>query len=181
MMTEAVAERPTKKESPRFSEAEIHRALVEVAACSGNTQKAARHLAEDDDAPSVTQKTLWRWSRREMIDTYERIRAEALPKITAQATEQHMNLARRQMAVSLKAADLVAERLPDMEDKDLVNAMGKADIGSGIHTEKAQLLAGQPTQIVRKDATEVLRKLKSRGVVIEGEVLSEEDVTNPEA
>lgn len=175
-MTELV-EKP-RQGSKRYSEAQIQRALIEVAACSGNTTRASANLAEDD--LKIDQKTLWRWSRRELVEQYERLRAEALPAITAQATEQHMSLARRQMAISHQAADLVAQRLPNMEDKDLVNAMGKADIGSGIHTEKAQLLAGQPTQIVSKSSKELIRELEAEGLklgAIDLEVVSEEDVT----
>jgi hypothetical protein len=177
-MTEAIATKPKKQEVRRYTEDQIQRALIEVAACSGNTRQAARNLAED--GLKIHPSTLWSWSTRELVEKYERLRQEALPAITAQATEQHMSLARRQMAISHQAADLVAQRLPNMEDKDLVNAMGKADIGSGIHTEKAQLLAGQPTQIVSKSSQELIRELEAEGLkldAIDAEVVSEEDVT----
>jgi hypothetical protein len=174
-MTEtSVVERPKATTVPRYTEAEIQRALVEVAACSGNTHKAARNLKEDVSAPAIAQKTLWEWSRRSKVQEYDKLRAEALPQITALATEQHMALARQQMELAQAAAGFVATRLDRMEDKDLINAMGKADIGSGIHTEKAQLLSGQPTAIVQREASEVLRKLKSRGVVIDAVVVEEE-------
>jgi hypothetical protein len=39
-------------------------------------------------------------------------------------------------------------------------ALSKFDIGSGIHTEKAQLLAGAPTHIVRSSA-EIIRELQA--------------------
>jgi hypothetical protein len=154
--------------SPRFTEAQIHRALVEVAACSGNTTMAERQLREDKDAPNIDQVTLWRWSKRTKVEQYERIRAEALPVITAQAAEQHMALAQFQTEIAAEAAVRVRDRLPGMEDRDLINAMGKADIGSGIHTEKAALLAGQPTHRVARDASEVLRELQAAG--FKGEV-----------
>ena len=128
------AEKPAAT-GTRYTEQEVRRALVEVAACSGNTHMAARNLAED-----------------------------------------HMNLARHQTELAAAAATLISQRLPNMEDKDLVNAMGKADIGSGIHTEKAQLLSGQPTQRISRDSKEILRKLKGRGVVIDVEVVDEEDI-----
>jgi len=147
----------------RFTEAQIHRALVEVAACSGNTHMAQRHLEEDDEPLKINQATLWRWTRRSKVDAYERIRAEALPVITAEAAEQHMSLARKQAGIAAEAAERIKERLPAMDDRDLINAMGKADIGSGIHTEKAQLLSGQPTHRVERDASEVLRELQAAG------------------
>lgn len=147
----------------RYTEAEIRRALVEVAACSGNTSMASRHLAEDDEPMQIDQATLWRWSRRSEVDLYEQIRRELLPVITAEAAEQHMSLARKQAGIAAQAAERIKSRLPKMDDRDLINAMGKADIGSGIHTEKAQLLSGQPTHRVERDASEVLRELEAAG------------------
>jgi hypothetical protein len=173
-MTEtAVAEKP-KRSHHGYTQEEITRALVEVAACSGNSHMAARNLEADESAPNIPQQTLWAWSRRERVEEYERIRQQALPAITQEAAEQHMHLARLQADYARSAAEHIAERIPRMEDKDLVNAMGKFDIGSGIHTEKAQLLAGQPTQIVKREASEVLRKLQSRGIVVDAEVIEEE-------
>src|ERR1700749_146862 len=142
---------------------QLHRALVEVAACSGNTAMAARNLEQDESARAFDQKTLWRWSRRQHADKYERIRREALPAITAEAAEQHMPLARHQAQIPAEAADRIKVRLPRMEDRDLINAMGKADICSGIHTEKPQLLSGQPTHRVDRDASGVLRELQAAG------------------
>jgi hypothetical protein len=177
-MTE-LAEKPKRRHPHRkdYSEAEIVRALTEVAACSGNTHKAARNLAEDDKAPSISQQVLWEWSRRSRVDAYERIRQDQLPAIQAHAADQHMALARQQMELAQSAATFVASRLPQMDDKDLVNAMGKADIGSGIHTEKAQLLAGLPTHRVARSSEEILRELRSLGqAVVDAEVVSEETV-----
>jgi hypothetical protein len=174
-MTETAVAEKHKRSHHGYTQEEITRALVEVAACSGNSHKAARHLEADESAPNIPQQTLWAWSRRERVEEYERIRQEALPHITQHAADQHMALARQQMELAQAAAGFVASRLDRMDDKDLVNAMGKADIGSGIHTEKAQLLAGQPTAIVQRDASEVLRKLKSRGI-IDAEVVEEETV-----
>lgn len=177
-----LAEKPKRVERS-YMAAEITRALTEVAACSGNTHMAARHLAED--GLPIDQKTLWEWSKRRHVEIYERIRVEQLPQITAQATEQHMALARQQMEASQVAASEIAARLPRMEDKDLVNAMGKFDIGSGIHTEKAQLLAGQPTARVATDLQGVLKDIRSMGidpaVVIDAEVVGEEDVSEDES
>lgn len=154
-MTEVVSQ-------PRYGEAEKRRALIEVAACSGNTSMAARALAEEGF--EVDQATLWRWSRKQHADLYEQLRQEILPKITAHAAEQHMDLALRQTEVSAMALQEIENRMPGMEDKDLINAMGKADIGSGIHTEKAQLLSGQPTHRAERSIEDLLRTLNGRGL-----------------
>ncbi|HET7455379.1 MAG TPA: hypothetical protein VFJ76_07660 [Solirubrobacterales bacterium] len=175
-MTEtAVAEKAETKPAtvPRYTEAETQRALVEVAACSGNTHQAARHLAEDENAPSICQKTLWLWSRRTKVEQYESIRAKALPAITEQAAEQHMSLARKQMGIAEEAADIVKGRLARMEDKDLVNAMGKMDIGSGIHSEKARDLSGQSTPKGERTVEELLRGLAGKGIELGERVVEE--------
>jgi len=158
---------------PRYTEAEIQRALVEVAACSGNTHLAERNLKEDEDAPSISQKTLWLWSRRTKAQQYEAIRAKALPAITEQAAEQHMALARKQMKAASEAADLVRGRLERMENKDLVNAMGKLDIGSGIHSEKARDLSGQSAPQGERTVEELLRGLAGKGLELGERVVEE--------
>jgi hypothetical protein len=175
MNTEVVEKPGTEvtKTVPRYTEAEIQRALVEVAACSGNTHLAERHLAEDEDAPSISQKTLWLWSRRTKAQQYEAIRVKALPAITEQAAEQHMALARKQMGIAGEAADLVKGRLQKMEDKDLVNAMGKLDIGSGIHSEKARDLSGQSAPAGERTVEELLRGLAGKGLELGERVVEE--------
>lgn len=161
------------RKSNYFTEAQIQRALTEVAACSGNTHMAERNLAADGF--SVAQRTLWKWSRRMYVGDYERIRTEILPAITKAAAEQHLALARRQMeGAALLADELIAER-DQLEPRDRINALGKLDIGSGIHSEKAQLLAGNPTQIVENNLGDLKRALAQRGVsvVIEGTAVEE--------
>jgi hypothetical protein len=171
-MTEtAVAQ---KAPNAPYGEPEVQRGLIEVAACSGNCTRAAKHLEEDPDAPSIDQSTLWRWSRKEKVEDYERIRAEALPAITERAAEQHQALAEMQMEGSaLLTAELIAEA-NKLEPKDKVNALGKMDIGSGIHTEKAQLLSGQPTHRADRSVEELLRGLAARGLQL-GEKRQEAD------
>jgi len=168
-----------QKRPRRYTEAEIQRALTEVAACSGNTHMAARNLAADETSPSIDQKTLWRW-QHDRAEDYARIQQDLLPAITAKAAEQHMALARRQMEGSLVGIERIVSELPHMEHRDLVNAVGKLDIGSGIHTEKAQLLAGLPTQRIAKSSDELLREFEAEGLkldAIDAEVVSEETLS----
>jgi hypothetical protein len=70
-----------------------------------------------------------------------------------------------------------------MSDRDKVNAIGKMDIGSGIHTEKARDLQGDfatPSSQLRS-AEEILRNLKAAGLRfdLDLEPESEEDVAAP--
>lgn len=161
-MTEIVKKKPVKT----YTEAEIQRALMEVAACSGNTGMAARNLQADENAPSISQMTLWEWSRRRHKDTYETIRAKYLPQVQAIAAEQHMDLARRQMeGAALLTDELLAER-NKLDTRDKVNFLGKMDIGSGIHTDKAQQLSGTHAPTQPKSVDELIRGLEGRGIQI---------------
>lgn len=149
------------------------RALIALVATNGNTRQASRTLAtEDIDIP---HETLHYWKTTSHKDEYERLREQELPKIVQRQADAHRALEERQLETSLAGTELIAANLPHMEHKDLINAVGKMDIGTGIHAEKAQLLAGQPTAIVKRSGTEVLRELASLGYeAIDVEVLSEE-------
>lgn len=153
--------------------------LTTLAACSGNSREAERRLAKLDI--TLDHSTIWEWGKKYAED-YQRIRSEMLPRLREEAADRHRALEQRQLEDSLAAADLIRGRMPKMEDRDLINAMGKLDIGSGIHAEKAQMYDGLPTHIVRRDATEILRELKSMGVeqIQDAEVVSEEDVSPSE-
>jgi hypothetical protein len=170
MSETAVTEKPKKRS---FNEAERQRALTALVAASGNGRLAERTLAKEGF--EINHRTLYEWAKR-YEDDYRRIRAEYLPKIREAQADAHRALERKQLEVSLAATQRIAERIPVMEDKDLINAQGKADIGSGIHGDKAQLYDNQPTQIVRRSASEVLRELQAEGVVVDAEVVGEEDV-----
>lgn len=171
-MTE-IAEAPKRLERS-YTEAEIQRALVEVAACSGNTALAARNLEADDDAPPVGQKTLWEWSRRKYLQQYEAIRAKALPKLMEHAADQHMALAQRQMEGAAKLTDELISESAQLDPKDKVNALGKLDIGSGIHTERARDLSDQQAPKAERTVEELLRGLAGRGLEL-GERVTEGD------
>jgi hypothetical protein len=145
-----------------------------LVAANGNGRQAEKSLRED--GIEIDPSTLYRWKTDLHRDEYERLREEMLPRIRKQQADAHRTLEARQLEISLQAANEIAQRLPNMEDRDRINAMGKLDIGSGIHGEKAQLLDDQPTHIVQRSATEILRNLKHRGVILEGEVVEEETV-----
>ena len=158
------------------SEELIQRALVAVAACSGNGRAAARALAKEDI--KIDHTTLYRWKDRYAED-YARIRAELLPKIREGAADLHRALEQRQLETSAQAVEELREELPSMETRDKIALVGKMDIGSGIHAEKAQMYDGEPTHIVQRSSEEILREMASLGMKVEAidaEVVSEEDV-----
>jgi len=175
-MTEtAVAEKPSRADVELNVDRDagsVQRALLALVACNGSSRKAERLLAED--GIRVDHSTLDYWRKNNHKEEYERLREQMLPEIRKRQADAHRALEQRQLKVSKQAAKIIAQRLPRMEDKDLINAMGKADIGSGIHAEKAQLLDDQPTQIVKRSAREVLRSLEGKGMRVVGEKVEAE-------
>jgi hypothetical protein len=164
-------------EPPFDADERLERGLLAVAAFNGNTRRAAAFLAEDGF--KINHQTLWAWANRIHLDRYEEIRVERLPRVQRAAAEQHMELATRNMELEGKLLDDLDEKRHELAARDISTAARNVAVGTGIHTEKSQLLNDQPTEIHKnRDASDVLRLLKARapGLFIEGTVESEEDV-----
>lgn len=175
-MTET-KEKP-KREVAKRNAAEIHRGLVALAYANGNSRMAAAALAEDGF--EIDDSTLRDWRVNRHTAEYERIRAEVLPRIREQAGDEHLALARRQMKASQIATEEWLERRGELKASDLSTAARNFDVGSGIHSQHAQVFHDQPTQHIKVDLPAVLKELKSLGVepdvVLDAEVVEEEDV-----
>jgi hypothetical protein len=158
---------------PSYGDLERERGLIAVAMANGNTHQAARDLSSD--GLKISQKTLWKW-RREETQRYEELRSQWLPKIREVAAEQHMALASRQIELSASLTEDLAKKRGDLDGRDISTAIRNVTVSAGVHTDKAQLLSGEPTAIVRRDLGEVLRNLKAHGLA----ALSEESVIDAE-
>lgn len=156
----------------QYTEPEIQRALVTVAACSGNTRQASKLLSKD--GLRISHQNLHRWSRSKHVGQYEAIRGRLLPQIQEWAAEQHRALAEREMEVSAKMLDRLSREVDAIPARDLPGAIRNVDTGAGIHRDKAQLLAGQPTIRIERSASEILRALQGKGVAVDAEVVDEE-------
>lgn len=177
MSETAVAERPSKVQ-PTYSQEQRTKALIAMAHWNGNGRQAAKELAQD--GLDIDHKTLWRWARKQHVEDYERIRAEVLPQVEAKAAEDYADLAARQVEVAHRITDRLEANIDEIPARDLPAANKNTVTAAAISTDKAQLLNDRPTHIVKRSASEVLRALKGKGLVIDGEVLEEEDV-EPEA
>lgn len=179
--TAAVAEKPKKHPNRKdYTDAEIDAGLTAYAICSGRYQRAAVLLKEQSGF-EVPAETIRSWAQRVYVDRYETIRTDIAPKLQTQMADTHQALAHTAAMLEATAVEKLETRLEsgEVEDRDLANIFKSAAIASGIHVEKAQLLNNRPTSIVRRDATEILRKWKSKGIrFVEGEVVGEEDVTD---
>jgi hypothetical protein len=158
-----------------YSQEEITKGLLSVAYWNGNCRKASAFLKEG--GVKVPQKTLWRWYRQQYVAEYEQLRTEILPKVREKAAEDAMSLAESQREVAMEATEALKGKMDEIKPRDLSTTVRNMSVAAGVETDKAQLLAGQPTAIVMRSASEVLRSLKAKGVRIEdAEVVSEEDV-----
>lgn len=173
LMGTAVMERRSK---PTFNETERTKALLALAHWNGNGRKASQELAQD--GLEIDQKTLWRWSRKQHVAEYERIRAEVLPIVETRAAEGYANLAARQIEVAHRITDRLEANIEEIPPRDLPAANKNTVTAAAISTDKAQLLNDRPTSIIQRSASDVLRSLKSKGFDIDAEVESEETVAS---
>lgn len=149
-----------------YGEKEVRRGLIAVAEANGNCA-AAERLLKDDGMP-VDDSTLWVWKTRSYKELYEQIRLEVLPKVTAQAIEEHRALAQRARGIEAQFMDRLADNVDKVQPRDLAGSLRNVGTTSAIHEDKAQLLAGMPTEIKgEQSAEQVLRSLNGRGIKIE--------------
>lgn len=157
-----MAEKPVKRS---YGTEEIERGLIAVAFANGNGSQASRDLAED--GIKIPAKTLYAWSRKTKVARYEQIRSTVVEKVRQRAADAHRALAEKQIQISSEATDLLRGKLTEIPARDLPNAVRNLDVGSAIHTDKAQALEGEATVIqVKRELPDVLRALKAKGVDI---------------
>lgn len=152
-----------------YTDAEIERGLVAVAAANGNAARAAEFLAEEEGL-EIPKRTLSRWSRKQHVERYQRVRSEVLPKIRAEVADEYVALTRKQIGVSRKLTDEVDTKLGEPEDRnrvrhlrELANATKDLGLSAAIATDKAQILDHEPTVIVQRDFSEIKRALIAKG------------------
>jgi len=162
---------------PYFNPEQIERALLRLAEANGNAEVASRSLKTD--GLTINPTTLRRWRHGKHAERYAIVRSEVLPRLQAQAAEAHADLAAREMAVSAAMVERLSSEVDELQPRDLSTAVRNLDVGAGIHRDKAQLLKGEPTQVVRRSFEEIKRELKARGIVLDGTVIHEETVATP--
>lgn len=157
---------------PHASDAEIERVFACLARNSGNLNRTTRELkANGDIAPD--RSTILRW-RRAFSDRYERIRQEVIPQIREDLAEQHVELAAKQIEASHALLDQLMENREELKPHQIAPALGKVDVGSGIHTQRAKELRESPIlqELGKQTAAQIMDALKAKGYevdFIEGE------------
>ena len=170
---------PTNTPARRsFSAAQIERGLLAVAAANGNTRQAADALAEDPEGFKVRHGVLYGWKQREFA-LYGKIRAEYLPRIRAEAAEQHMRLAEQQATVSGKMTARLEKEIDNIPARDLPGGIRNVTTAAAVHTDKATILRGEANVITEhRDAAEVIRALKAKGISIPGVIDASAEVVS---
>jgi len=147
----------------RYTEVEVNAGLTALALCSGNRYKAEELLKEQ--GIFIKGSTLGMWKTKHKAEQYEQVRQEVAPIIKGQMAEMHLELAKTAGEIEGEAWLRLQERVRAdvVETKDLHGIARSAAIGGGIHSEKHLLYSNQPTKIIQRDATEVLRDLEAMG------------------
>lgn len=168
--------------SSHFSTEEKELGLLACVLCNGNSRRAAQFLASDDKQGfKVNQKTLWEWMNKDP-QRYREIQLREMPRIRTRAADTWASLAELQGEVARKLTDRTLSELDKIPAERLSSATKDMVYSGAISTDKAREYRGEATVVVEhRDASEILRKLKGRGVVLDAEVVSEEDVPGIEA
>jgi uncharacterized Ntn-hydrolase superfamily protein len=128
----------------RCTDEEIDRGLTAVALCSGNSERAARALA--DQGWQIDARTLRKW-RGAHANRYEQLQAGVLPAVYGRIAERAENIAERLADLEEDAADRVAELLPDMKAGEAAGALRNVSVSKAVNIDKASVVRGRPTEI----------------------------------
>ena len=77
-----------------------------------------------------------------------------------------MGLADAQMDLVGEMTEKLRENIDEVPARDLPGGIRNVTTAAAVHTDKAQILTGEPTEIVGKQsAAEILRSLAAKGVL----------------
>ncbi len=148
-----------------FTEVEIERGLVAMALNSGNSRRARAALKAQ--GLEISHQTLHKWTTSR-ADHYERVRREVLPRIKDAAQEMHMDLAARAASIEQQFLDRIENELPEIPARDLPGGLRNVSTTSGIHTDKARDLRGDPTSVIEHRSFEQLvAAMRAKGITVD--------------
>ena len=160
-----------------LTEPEITAVLESLALHSGNSDGTAEDLlAEDID---ISPATLRYWAYKKYPERYREARTKVAERVKEALADSHHSAAAKALSLEHEVMDLIQKKLLLMDGKELAAVLGKLGIGSGIHTEKGQLLDGEATARVERSPVEIQKSLANKGIKvtydIDGEAEEEED------
>ena len=158
----------------RYSDAEIHAALVAAAKYHGNYRAASRETG-------INKDTLRFWIEKKHAERYRQIQAELTPVLRARAAEEYMARAEVSRRIEEAIDAQLIERLDQIPARDLPGAKRNVATAGAIATDKAAQLRGEATTIVehRKDMREIARSLNAKGISFDLDADAVEVVESP--
>jgi len=146
---------------------EVERGLMAIALSNGSPTHAHRLLA--GEGLTIPVETLRSWKYRDHVQRYEEIRAREMPRIKQLRAERHAALAEKQADLAEVSVDRLREAIDrgELKPHQLGGVMHQANVGSGIHTDKARDLRGDATVVIEDKRTheEIIRNLVDKGVL----------------
>jgi hypothetical protein len=132
-----------------YTTEEIDRALVEVALCNGNTRAAHRNLKAE--GVHIPRPNIERWARVLYRQRYQELRAELVPRIHAKIAANCEDRAEQADELERKMLAKFGEDFEQLAPRDQAGAIRNVSTVKAINVDKAALLRGQPTEIVKHE------------------------------
>jgi hypothetical protein len=145
-------EHPYSKTARRrgdYSDAEVEKALIALAMCSGNASRASRELEGVGFKISRTTLSTWKQSHAER---YRELQEKIQPEINAEIAETSEALVRRITGVEWQAIEKIEEELPSMTGTQAATALQRLTWSKGVNADKSRTYRDLPIEIRRTDA-----------------------------
>ena len=158
-----------------YNDEEIERGLVAMALHSANSTRA--HAALKEQGLPISARTLYTWVHKTKTERYEQVRREVMPQIKEAAHAGHMGLVARAHELEHKFLHRIEEDLPEIPARDLPGGLRNVSTVSGIHSDKARDLRGDPVVVEHRSMGDLLRAMRQKGIQVDFDVegIAEED------
>lgn len=145
-----------------YTPEEVETALSAHVLESGRSKQVVALLKEAGfDIPIATIRT---WAYRTKREQYETLKSQLHSHVDSQLGDTFSRLATMSGEIAEEALKQIKEHLDNgqMDPKELSKVLHESMVAAGISTEKAQLLAGKPTERIAVDFGEIKRTLEER-------------------
>lgn len=146
----------------RYTEPQIAVALEALAFNSGNVTKTVEQLSEE--GWRLSKGRLTRWARKDYPERYRQARMDQLERVKEVLADGHHAAAMRDLEVEEKVTQRLEARLEagELTENGELALKGKAGLGSAIHSDKGQMLEGEPTVRVQTDVGQMLQTFEKK-------------------
>jgi hypothetical protein len=125
----------------------IDQGLIYLARAYGKARKASRLMAEDGLQP-VPPSTLDHWKKVAHPERYAQLRVEWEKRRDLDAAERMDALVSRALDIEEEILEKTAEKVDEIDPRDLANAFKNLAIGSGVLQDKSDRIKGKPAAAI---------------------------------